>query len=47
MSYILESFSKADVVEADTDKFLGAYKTGFIKIMGFGDNLEEALWYNY
>ena len=46
-SYILESFSKAGLIEADTDKFLGTYKTGFIKIMGFGDNLEEALWYNY
>ncbi len=46
-NYILESFAKAGLVEADTDKFLGAYKSGFIKIMGFGDNLEEALWYNY
>jgi|SRR3989344_9478331 len=46
-SYILESFSKADKIEVDNDKFLSAYKSDFIKIMGFGDNLEEALWYNY
>lgn len=46
-NYILENFTKASLIEAGTDKFLDAYKTGFIKIMGFGDSLEEALWYNY
>lgn len=45
--YILESFTEAGFAEADADKFLDAYKTGFIKIMGFGDSLEEAMWYNY
>lgn len=46
--FILENFTKANLVEAgNTDKFLDAYKTGFIKILGFGDSLEEALWYNY
>ncbi len=29
----------------DTGKFLNDYKSGFIKIMGFGDNLEEAKYY--
>ncbi len=28
-------------------KFLNAYKSGFVEILGFGDNVEEALWYNY
>lgn len=56
-NYILESFTEAGLVdpafqlkggvEADGGKFIDAYKTGFIKIMGFGDSLEEALWYNY
>ena len=47
-NYILENFTAADLVEAGgADKFLNTYKTGFIKILGFGDSLEEALWYNY
>lgn len=47
-NFILENFLKANSVEAGgADKFLDAYKSGFIKIMGFGDNIEEALWYNY
>ena len=45
--FILENFTAAGLVETgDTDKFLDAYKIGFIKVLGFGDNLEEALWYN-
>lgn len=47
-NFILENFIKANSVEAGgTDKFLSDFKNGFIKIMGFGDNIEEALWYNY
>lgn len=47
-NYILESFVKASEARVgDSDKFLDTYKTGFIKILGFGDSLEEALWYNY
>lgn len=46
--FILESFIAANSVESgNDDKFLKEYKTGFIKILGFGDSLEEALWYNY
>ena len=41
--FILNSFLSA---RADgTDKFLSNYKSGFIKIMGFGDNLKEAEYY--
>ncbi len=48
-SYILESFIKAgqSTFSGQSGKFLDAYKSGFTKIMGFGDSLEEALWYNY
>ncbi len=47
-NFILENFTAANLVEAGgADKFLDIYKTGFIKILGFGDSLEEALWYNY
>lgn len=46
-NYILESFAKAGLSGTDGGNFLNDYKTGFIKIMGFGDSLEEALWYNY
>ena len=47
-NYILESFIKAEKIGAvGADKFLDTYKSSLIKIMGFGDSLEEALWYNY
>lgn len=47
-NFILESFIQANSVEAGSaDTFLSDFKNGFIKIMGFGDNIEEALWYNY
>lgn len=57
-NFILENFIKAREVETGNPperlmsssragKFLDAYKSGFAEIMGFGDNLEEALWYNY
>jgi len=42
--FILENFIKAREVEAG-DPFLNDYKSGFIKIMGFGGNLEEAEYY--
>ena len=45
--FILNSFltaKKADL-SAQAGKFLNDYKSGFIKIMGFGDNLEEAEYY--
>lgn len=46
--FILENFTKANSAPAGgADKFLSDFKTGFIKILGFGDNIEEALWYNY
>lgn len=44
--FILNGFLEAKKVEAGGgDKFLEDYKSGFIKIMGFGDNLEEAEYY--
>ncbi|MDO8574994.1 MAG: recombination protein O N-terminal domain-containing protein [bacterium] len=57
-NYILENFTKAGLVDPALQlkggveagvvgSFLNEFKTGFIKILGFGDNLEEALWYNY
>ena len=42
--FILSSFIKARGIEA-SDLFLNDYKSGFIKIMGFGDNFEEAGYY--
>ena len=45
--YILENFIKADSVEtSESNEFLLGFKNGFISLLGFGDNLEEALWYN-
>jgi len=50
--FILNSFLAAKKIEAGlsaqagaTDKFLNDYKSSLIKIMGFGDNLEEAEYY--
>jgi len=43
--FILNSFLAAQKIEAGADKFLNDYKSGFVKIMGFGDNLEEAEHY--
>ena len=43
--FILNSFLAARAIETGTDKFLDDYKSGFIKIMGFGDNFEEAKYY--
>ena len=54
---ILNSFLAAGKLETSADpperlvsssragKFLNDYKSGFIKIMGFGDNFEEAKYY--
>jgi DNA repair protein RecO len=42
-NFILNSFLSARAGGAD--KFLNDYKSGFIKIMGFGDNLKEAEYY--
>jgi recombinational DNA repair protein (RecF pathway) len=45
-NFILKNFINAKNVEAGGfDKFLGDYKAGFIKIMGFGDNFEMAKYY--
>ena len=44
-NFILESFLKAREVAGSADKFLSDFKSGFIKIMGFGDNFEEARYY--
>ena len=41
--FILNSFIKARAGGAG--QFLNDYKSGFIKIMGFGDNLKEAEYY--
>jgi len=44
--FIFNGFLAAKKIEAGgTDKFLNDYKSGFIKIMGFGDNLKEAEYY--
>ena len=56
-NFILNSFLAAGKLETSADpperlasssragKFLDDYKSGFIKIMGFGDNLKEAEYY--
>lgn len=45
-NFILKSFLRAKDVEfGGVDKFLSDFKSGFIKIMGFGDNFEEARYY--
>ena len=45
-NFILESFINTKNVEAGgADIFLNDYKAGFIKIMGFGSNFEEARYY--
>ncbi|MDO8676368.1 MAG: recombination protein O N-terminal domain-containing protein [Candidatus Azambacteria bacterium] len=45
-NFILEGFLKArDVENGSIEKFLSDFKSGFIKIMGFGDNFEEARYY--
>lgn len=45
-NFIFESFLKArDVETSGAEKFLNDFKSGFIKIMGFGDNFEEARYY--
>ena len=47
-NYILKNFDKAQTIGSnDESKFLSAYKTGLVNILGLGDSLEEALWYNY
>jgi len=47
-NFILKNFVEAREIPAGgVSEFLNAYKIGFIKILGFGDNLEEAMWYNY
>lgn len=46
-SFILKNFTGADSVKSGGEsEFLNAYKTGLVKILGFGDSLEEAMWYN-
>ncbi|MDP3004089.1 MAG: hypothetical protein Q8N43_01085, partial [Candidatus Azambacteria bacterium] len=45
-NFILNSFLAAQKLKTGgADKFLNDYKSGFIKIMGFGDNLKEAEYY--
>ncbi len=45
-NFLLNSFLAAKKIEAGAgDEFLNDYKSGFIKIMGFGDNLREAEYY--
>ncbi len=49
-NFILSSFLAAkktglSAQAGGADKFLNDYKSGFIKIMGFGDNLKEAEYY--
>lgn len=44
-NFILKNFVKARETEAGTDNFLNEFKSGFIKIMGFGENFEEAKYY--
>lgn len=47
--FILNSFLAAKKTDLSAsvggDEFLNDYKSGFIKIMGFGDNLKEAEYY--
>ena len=45
-NYMLDNFLAANRVEpGGGDEFLNKYKSGFLKIMGFGDNFEEARYY--
>lgn len=44
-NFILENFVKVREVKMGGDEFLNDYKSSFIKIMGFGDNLKEAKYY--
>ena len=43
-NFILDSFLAAKKT-GGANKFLNDYKSGFIKIMGFGDNFEKAEYY--
>src|SRR3989344_1920811 len=44
--FVLNNFMAAKKLKTGgADKFLNDYKSGFIKIMGFGDNLKEAEYY--
>ncbi len=46
-NFILRNFVEArEVPIGGGDEFFNNFKKGFINIMGFGDNLEEAMWYN-
>lgn len=45
-NFIFENFLKAnDVKTGAADSFLREFKSGFIEIMGFGDNFERARYY--
>lgn len=45
-NFIFENFLKAnDVKTGAVDSFLSDFKSGFIDIMGFGDNFEKARYY--
>ncbi len=45
-NFILGNFINAGKVESGSgDKFLSDFKSGFIKLMGFGDNWQEARYY--
>ncbi|MBI4919722.1 DNA repair protein RecO [Candidatus Azambacteria bacterium] len=44
-NFILGNFIKAREIERGADRFLNDYKNGLVKIMGFGDNFEEAVYY--
>ncbi len=43
-NFILKSFLAAREIKV-SDPFLNDYKSGFIKMMGFGDNFEESRYY--
>jgi len=46
-NFILKNFVEArEVPTGGGDDFLNNFKKGFINLLGFGDNLEEAMWYN-
>jgi len=44
-NFIIESFWAAKNLETASDKFLSEFKSGFIKLMGFGADFEEAKYY--
>lgn len=44
-NFILKSFTNADLVEANAEKFLNEFRNGLINLLGFGADFNEARYY--